>query len=205
MRRDVSDGLRVVSASLCSRERWRNGLGWTTEIARRPEDVEWSWRLSIAESDQAADFSSFPGVDRELVLLTGRGLRLRFHDGETHELEKPYESLRFPGDRPLTGEPMGGPTRQFNLMWRRDRVLGQVSFRQFTEPVELASGAGVEKAIHLVRGNADLVVGATSRTLSPGDTAFTGPDPGTVWIRGSGSLLEVTVRQRPRTELCGRD
>ncbi|MEO6104834.1 MAG: HutD family protein, partial [Pseudoxanthomonas sp.] len=52
------------------RERWKNGLGWTREIVRWPEDApSWDWRLSIAEIDKDCDFSSFPELDRELVLL----------------------------------------------------------------------------------------------------------------------------------------
>src|SRR3546814_1773315 len=86
---------RVIAANEYRRERWRNGLGWTREIhAHRPDPGgDWTWRLSIAEIERDAPFSAFPGVDRELVLLHGNGLRLRFDDGESHLLGPPHGRL----------------------------------------------------------------------------------------------------------------
>src|SRR3546814_1791648 len=80
---------RVIAANEYRRERWRNGLGWTREIhAHRPDPgSDWAWRLSIAEIERDAPFSAFPGVDRELVLLHGNGLRLRRSEEHTSELQ----------------------------------------------------------------------------------------------------------------------
>ncbi|WOB50045.1 HutD family protein [Xanthomonas hydrangeae] len=72
---------RVIPATDYRRERWRNRLGWTREILRFGDADAWSLRLSIAEIEQNAAFSAFPGIDRELVLLHGNGMRLRFGDG----------------------------------------------------------------------------------------------------------------------------
>ncbi|CAD7715194.1 Protein Ves [Xanthomonas hydrangeae] len=72
---------RVIPATDYRRERWRNQLGWTREILRFGDADAWSLRLSIAEIEQDAAFSAFPGIDRELVLLHGNGMRLRFGDG----------------------------------------------------------------------------------------------------------------------------
>ena len=101
---------RVIPANEYQRVRWKNGLGWTREIARFPDTGDLDWRLSIAEIDADAPFSAFPGVDRELVLLEGNGLRLRFDDGDVVELHPPHERLRFAGERALRGELVDGPT-----------------------------------------------------------------------------------------------
>lgn len=69
---------RVIPATEYRRERWRNQLGWTREILRLGDADAWSLRLSIAEIEQDAVFSAFPGIDRELVLLHGNGMRLQF-------------------------------------------------------------------------------------------------------------------------------
>ena len=69
---------RVIPANEYRRTRWKNGQGWTREILRMPDSDDWTWRLSIAEIEQDAAFSSFPGIDRELILLQGNGLRLAF-------------------------------------------------------------------------------------------------------------------------------
>ena len=163
-----------------------------------PDADDWRWRLSVAESDQAAQFSAFPGVDRELVLLTGNGLRLRFDDGESRELRAPCQGLRFSAERPVRGEPIDGPTRQLNLMWRRDRVRAELSFRRFAEPVPLASDVGEERAVHLITGSAEILGGSTSLLLGPGDTALLGG--GVVqerWIEGAGELILVVVTPLP--------
>ena len=73
---------RVIPSYEYRRTRWRNGGGWTREIHAEPADAgDWGWRLSIAEITADGPFSTFEGVDRELVLLAGEGLRLRFEDG----------------------------------------------------------------------------------------------------------------------------
>ncbi|KPL50357.1 HutD-family protein [Xanthomonas axonopodis] len=74
---------RVIPASEYRRERWRNQLGWTREILRLGDTAQWALRLSIAEIEQDAVFSAFPGIDRELVLLRGNGMRLTFGSGDT--------------------------------------------------------------------------------------------------------------------------
>jgi hypothetical protein len=114
--------IEVIPANEYRRVRWRNGLGWTREIVRMPDHDTFDWRLSIAEIEQDAAFSAFPGVDRELVLLSGNGLRLRFGDGRMQELLPPHGSARFAGDEDVQGELVAGPTTDFNLMWRRDAI-----------------------------------------------------------------------------------
>ena len=113
------------------RERWRNEAGWTREIHRHPEGTaEWQWRVSIAEIEHDAAFSLLPGIDRELMLLSGNGLRLRFDDGECVELNPPHDRHRFAGERALTGELVDGTTHDFNLMWRRDRIRTETWHRE---------------------------------------------------------------------------
>lgn len=73
---------RVIPANEYRRERWRNQLGWTREILRLGDTAQWALRLSIAEIEQDAAFSAFPGIDRELVLLRGHGMRLTFGSGD---------------------------------------------------------------------------------------------------------------------------
>ncbi|KOR39929.1 HutD-family protein [Xanthomonas oryzae] len=74
---------RVIPANEYRRERWRNQLGWTREILRLGDADGWALRLSIAEIEQDAAFSAFPGIDRELVLLRGNGIRLTFGNRDT--------------------------------------------------------------------------------------------------------------------------
>lgn len=167
---------QVVPAAAQRRERWRNGAGWTREIfaVRTGDDPadDWQWRLSIAEIDADAPFSSFPGVDRELVLLSGNGLRLRFADGDAVELLPPHDSLRFAGEREVSGELLDGPTTDFNLMWRRDRVQTALWRRPLVGQVVLFVDPGDTWVVHLLGGHASFDPRCGLPPLAAGDTAL---------------------------------
>lgn len=162
---------RVIPGNEYRRERWRNGCGWTREIASSGDDP-WDWRLSIAEIDQAAGFSTFEGIDREQVLLTGGGLRLHFDDGETAELLPPHGRHRYAGERGLRGEPIDGPVHAFNLMWRRRCCQAQLWRRPLVGPMVIFAEPGTTWAVHLLAGQAWFADGADLPPLAAGDTAL---------------------------------
>lgn len=162
----------AIPANEYRRERWKNGAGWTREILRWPAQAEdWDWRLSIAEVDKDGPFSAFPGVDRELVLLSGEGMRLRFDDGEVVELHPPHERLRFAGERALRGELVDGPTRDFNLMWRRDAVDAQLWHRPLVGSMVLFAEPGSTWAVYVLSGRLRCSAeGAQPLDAAQGDT-----------------------------------
>lgn len=186
------------------RERWRNGLGWTREITRWPQGADaWEWRMSIAEIDRDAAFSAFPGVDRELVLVHGNGVRLRFADGEVAEVLPPHGKVRFAGEREAFGELVDGPTHDFNLMWRRDRWDAALWHRPLVGSMVLFAAAGETWAVHLLSGHAVGVHDGERVRLEAGDTALL--EAGTARARlaldGAGALL--VMRLQPRSTNAG--
>lgn len=185
------DRSRVIPANEYRRERWRNRLGWTREICRSPDSDDWDWRLSIAEIERDSAFSSFPGIERELVLLSGRGLRLRFDDGEVRELFPPHDRLRFAGERPVAGELIDGPTHDFNLMWRRDRVQAQLWHRPLVGPMVIFAEAGTTWVTYVISGHARFADDSGLSPLETGDTAIlpAGPQRLRRVIDGGGELL----------------
>jgi environmental stress-induced protein Ves len=126
---------------------WRNGLGTTRELVRVPDDDDWTWRLSVASSDGPAPFSTYDGVDRELLLLTGEGLELRFDDGVTTLTA--HQSHRFAGEAPVLGVPLGGATEQLNLMWRRDVLQAELVLGARSTGLTIA-GLGIEVGVRLM-------------------------------------------------------
>jgi environmental stress-induced protein Ves len=126
--------------------------------------------LSIAEIDEDAPFSAFPGVDRELVLLEGNGLRLRFDDGEVVELQPPHDRLRFAGERVLRGELVDGPTRDFNLMWKREAVDARLWHRPLVGSMLLFAEPGSAWALHVLAGQARVQHGDGWLAAAQGDT-----------------------------------
>jgi len=189
---------RVIPANEYRRERWRNGAGWTRQIVAEPAVGEWRWRLSIAEIEQDAPFSQFPGVDRELVLLTGNGLRLRFDDGETRELQPPHERARFAGERTVHGELIDGPTQDLNLMWRRDAYSAQLWHRPLVGPMVIFAEPGATWAVHLLAGQARFADDSGLPAMEAGDTALLGA--GDTRLRhildGGGEVLLAQLRPR---------
>jgi uncharacterized protein len=200
----MTERLRQLLAHEYRRERWRNGLGWTREIHREPArgahdgDDDWLWRLSIAEVERDAAFSAFPGVDRELVLLQGNGLRLRFDDGETVELEPPHGRFRFPGERALRGEPVDGITHDFNLMWRRDRIEADLWHRPLVGSMVLFVEPGECWAVHLLAGRVQAGDSDLSVEAHIGDTLLLRADNtrARIAIDGGGEILVMRLRER---------
>lgn len=80
---------------------WKNGLGSTTEIALFPDGTSvaennFTWRLSSAEITQDGPFSSYPGYQRFLTLLSGKPITLTV-DNKT-ELVDQNSVLHFTGE-----------------------------------------------------------------------------------------------------------
>ena len=206
---------RVIPANEYQRVRWKNGLGWTREITRGyarpaqkpahpgadfPSSDDWDWRLSIAEIERDAAFSSFPGIDRELVLLRGNGLRLRFGDGRTVDLMPPHDRYRFAGEDGVTGELVDGTTHDFNLMWRRGRVRTELLHRPLVGPMLFFTEPGVHWVVHLIAGQAAFDGASGLDGLCSGDTAvLTGDDTRTRHaLHGGGELLAIRIEAEGR-------
>ena len=187
----------AIPANEYRRERWKNGAGWTREILRWPmESEDWDWRLSIAEVDKEGPFSAFPGVDRELVLLAGEGMRLLFEDGEVAELQPPHDRVRFAGERAVRSELVAGPTQDFNLMWKRDRIEAQLLHRPLVGPMLFFAEPGVHWAVHVLAGRAAFKDRQPPVQLEQGDTALIDASgSGRVLIDGGGELLLVRLRR----------
>lgn len=193
----------VLHAGDYARMRWKNGAGWTSEILKVHDSDErdtndWAWRLSIAEIEDDAPFSAFPGIDRELVLLSGEGLRLRFDDGETVELLPPHDRVRFAGERPVFGELIDGPTRDFNLMWKRDAFDAQLWHRPLVGTMVLFVAPGETWAVHQLAGQARFEAGSRLDALAMGDTAIlrAGDARRRYVLDGGGELLLVRIAPR---------
>ncbi len=162
----------VMRAQDYRRMRWKNGAGWTSEVFRFPDADDWGWRLSIAEVETDAPFSTFPGVDRALVLLEGNGMRLRFDDGDTRELLPSSNVLCFSGERPLVGQLVDGPSRDFNLMWKRDRVDAQLWRRPLAGAMVLFADPGETWVVHMLSGQAHFSGSTGLGEMENGDTAI---------------------------------
>jgi len=110
---------------------WKNGGGSTTELLIEPPGATLAagflWRLSMAAVTGSGPFSTFPGIDRTLLLLDGGGLELDHGPHGRVLLAGPLEPARFQGDWPTGGRLLDGPCRDFNVMSDRARIRHEVA------------------------------------------------------------------------------
>lgn len=124
---------------------WRNGGGLTQEVVCWPSGADmndFQWRVSVASIRSSGPFSVFPGIDRVILLLDGRGVQLRSSElGLDHRLDQRYRPLHFSGDHACDCELLGGASRDFNVMTRRAAVTADVQV--FTGAAAASSGHGL--------------------------------------------------------------
>lgn len=96
---------------------WANGKGSTIQMLRADENGQLKWRLSRASVIEDGDFSIFPGVERNLTVLTGPGFDLV---GAGLQLAaRPLIPVRFPGDVAIRAESVSAASDDFNVMTAR--------------------------------------------------------------------------------------
>ena len=108
---------------------WKNGGGLTREVAAHPPQSDlgnFDWRVSLAEIRRGGPFSSFPGVDRHMAVISGR-LELAISGRDTLSLSSDTAPLSFPGDVPVCAEPRPGPVTDLNVMTRRGRFVARLT------------------------------------------------------------------------------
>ena len=149
---------------------WKNGGGSTIEIACQPPGAgmdTFDWRVSIATIATAGPFSSFPGVDRTILLLAGAGVRLQAA-GIDHRLDTPFAPFVFAGDVALDCAPLGGASTDFNVMTRRGRCSADVLVLRSADTLAPCS-AGLLMA---VGGAWQLETGGLSRRVAEDSGAW---------------------------------
>lgn len=184
---------------------WRNGQGTTWEALREPSRQEpdggIDLRLSFARVTRPGAFSSFPGIDRVLVLIAGHGLELRVRppgaereeDCRVHRL-RPFDSLAFPGEAQIDSVPQGA-TADFNVMSRRSVMSAQVEVVPEPRGLALDSGDGRLLVAVLARCASARWPGGGAR-LDERDVLDVGPGDPAVVIDGEGSVVAVVRARR---------
>lgn len=188
----MAEILRFAEASTMP---WLNGGGTTHEIARTPgvdDSNAFDWRLSVADVTSDGAFSNLPGMDRILVLCEGPRMKLRFAE-DSHDLIR-WEPFSFAGEDPVRCEVPEGPTRDFNIMTRRDAC--QATARLITlpgEPQTIRSGPGEAFFVSLNGAiAASLSGGVEPVPLGRFDAVRTSGDDAATFT-GEGRLLAINI------------
>jgi uncharacterized protein len=165
---------------------WKNGGGSTQELACWPPGADmnsFEWRVSLATVDRPGPFSVFPGIDRQIMLLSGDGLHLR-SPGWEHRLEPRWHPFAFSGDDAVDGAMLGGTSKDFNLMLRRGAWRGSLQVLRAAPPAPASAGLCMVLQGHW-RG---------PRVLQPGQ--------GFWWTAGQGERVEPVHGEGPEPVLA---
>jgi environmental stress-induced protein Ves len=116
---------------------WANGRGTTVELLREDGPDGLLFRLSMASVIEDGPFSVFPGIERNLTVISGPGFRL---DGPGLSLPcKPLVPVAFAGDLPLLAAGTGRiASVDFNVMTARALPRPDVAVHH--APVTLPAG-----------------------------------------------------------------
>jgi environmental stress-induced protein Ves len=192
---------RILHAADYERMRWKNGGGWTTQLAvgAASDGVSaFDWRISIAEIESDGAFSAFAGCDRSIALLDGVGMELRFDDADAVRLDQRLKFFKFAGEANAFGKLLAGPVRDFNLIVRRDAIDAEILRRPLVGPMVFLATADTTWFVYVASGVAKMKSGGE---IGTGESLLLEPDPAlrNVVIDGGGELVLVKlVRRAPK-------
>ncbi len=151
--------LLIPGASLVAAP-WPNGLGVSRDIVRRP-----GWTVSIADLEQDAEFSEYPGADRIFTPIEGDpppALSFEYGPFVPCPLLVPTP---FPGDVP-TRSRISTPGRAFNVIVDRRTTRAEVQVLQLEAGDPVPAPDAPHVLLHCLRGR----LAAVGELLGPGDS-----------------------------------
>ena len=191
----------LVSASAATPVPWKNGGGVTRELLRLParDTDDWTLRISVADIDVDGPFSPFPGIARWFAVLTGSGVRLRWPRHARHM--RPGEApLHFDGADAPDCTLFDGPTRDLNVMVRKDRATAELTVAALDDEWQPEHAIGVGffalRALTL-HGAGEAPIEMAALSLAWSDSPHDRPRAGHAWRlqdkQDSGGAQEHTM------------
>ncbi len=164
-------GLTVLRASDYKVTPWKNGGGITQDVLLLPKGAtqdDFDIRVSLAPIVTEGAFSSFPGVDRHITLLTRERLDLVFGT-ESVTLAR-LEPLHFDSVQQPVSRLPDGAVRVLNVMTRRGRWTAQVMPACGGKEPLLAVPEGGLVVLHAVTGTWQVSDRLGAALVRPGET-----------------------------------
>jgi uncharacterized protein len=182
---------RILRSSDYQRMPWKNGGGTTTEIWKAASPAgELLWRLSIADVASDGPFSEFAGIDRWIMVISGKGMELMIEGLGAKRLDRPFKPLFFPGDSKTDCRLIDGPIRDFNFMIARSFGKGTLQVLRLTAGMAAPLGEDTA-AIHVLAGSAEIETNDV-RQLAVGDT-WIADQPCEVKVTGEALLAIISI------------
>lgn len=120
---------RVLTAEHYQKMPWKNGQGFTLEIARSHGEGldDFDWRVSIAEVKTAGSFSHFPNRKRIIGVLDGAGLTLHVDQLASVTLYQ-KQFFAFNGASDVYAELVDQAIRDFNLIYNPEKYAARLQW-----------------------------------------------------------------------------
>ena len=131
--------LEVLRAAERTPVPWKNGGGVTREVAVSPAGSsldDFDWRVSVADIRAAGPFSRFPGIERQMAVLSGR-LSFAIDGRPPLTLTAESQPVAFAGEASVSAEPLDGFVTDLNVMTRRARCGARLTRRTIEETASL--------------------------------------------------------------------
>lgn len=171
--------MRILRGAGYPALRWRNGRGLACRVAALPPEADYDaleWQVSRPRIETDTPFSRLAGLDRQLMLVSGRGLTLRVRSAEDRvgleqRIDRPLEPFAFRGDWDADCTLLDGPVEVLNVMTRRGRAAAQIETRAVAAPV-LVRKAADETLVVYAAGPLTAYGGWGTGTLDPDDSVL---------------------------------
>ena len=147
---------------------WKNGGGSTLELLQEALPAGgFNWRLSIADVATPGPFSTFDGIDRQIMLVSGNGMVLSFgQEAPPVVLSKPLKPHAFKGEWATDCRLIDGVIQDFNVMVRRAWGSAAVNGFDLVKDERFTLAVAPLVILHLLSG----VVDAAGTSMRDGDT-----------------------------------
>jgi len=127
--------IELIRADQYTKMLWKNGAGFTLEIARSLGEADFDWRISMADVTTSGPFSLFPNKQRIISVLDGQGMVLHIDDLPAKTLNQ-GDIFAFHGESQVQSKLVDGSIRDLNLIY--DPAKFYVRFQRLNDVAEQA-------------------------------------------------------------------
>ncbi|MEL4429136.1 HutD family protein [Shewanella mangrovisoli] len=130
----MNPNIQIIRYEECESSLWKNGGGSTKQLLIWPKGANLSnfdFRISIATISSDGPFSLFHGIDRQLCILEGEGVKLKIKGNDLGQSEeiilRPNDPpFCFSGETQIESKLLDNQILDFNVMTRRGNYTARI-------------------------------------------------------------------------------
>ena len=130
----MNPNIQIIRYEECESSLWKNGGGSTKQLLIWPKGADLSnfdFRISIATISSDGPFSLFHGIDRQLCILEGEGVKLHIKGNDLGQAEeiilRPNDPpFCFSGETQIESKLLDNQIIDFNVMTRSSNYTARI-------------------------------------------------------------------------------